>query len=335
MSDVYERLLHILKGGDDAVLVTRYGSSGITRTLRAGDARTEAAEGRLPDGEALRFEQKGGEMLLAERFRPRPRLIIFGGGHIAVPLAAMAAMLKFDVTVFDDRPSFANEARFPDAAAIVCDYFENAPQRLAVTKNDYVVIATRGHRHDQQCLRHVLNSGPPQYAGMIGSRRRAGVVRRLMREEGFAEEALQRLHSPIGLEIGAVTPEEIAVSVLAEIVREMRKSSFGHGGLCRADMDLIARLAGAEEDAALVTVLSTKGSTPREAGAKMMVFGDGRTVGTIGGGCAEADVMRDARMLIPDGGCLLKTVDMTDSAEEDGMVCGGVMKVLIEVVRTI
>jgi xanthine dehydrogenase accessory factor len=139
------------------------------------------------------------------------------------------------------------------------------------------------------------------------------------------------LHSPIGLAIGALTPEEISVSILAEIVRERRLGVHGSTGECYADYELIGLLARDDcEEAAVVTVLSADGSTPREAGAKMAVFRDGRTAGSIGGGCAEADVIRDAIDVIDTGGFRLKTIDMTDSAEEDGMVCGGRMEVLIE-----
>jgi xanthine dehydrogenase accessory factor len=158
-----------------------------------------------------------------------------------------------------------------------------------------------------------------------------------MIEEGFSQDALERLHSPVGLSIGAVTPEEIALSILAEIVQEKRKICPSAGGRPEkrlyADTEPIEWLARGENDdkkAALVTVLSTKGSTPREAGAKMAALADGTLIGSIGGGCAEADVARDAREVIRNGGWQLKTVDMTDSAEDDGMLCGGTMELLIE-----
>jgi xanthine dehydrogenase accessory factor len=243
----------------------------------------------------------------------------------------MAHLLKFKVTVFDDRPSFADRTRFPDASEVICESFERISQRLAFRGNDYVAIMTRGHRHDIECLRSVLSSEAfPLYVGMIGSRRRVALVRRQMKEEGFSSERLERLHAPIGLDIGAVGPEEIALSILAEIVREKR-GSVSQKRESHADMELLESLAGAaEERAAVVTVVATKGPTPREAGAKMAVFYDGRTVGSIGGGCAEADVARDARQIILEGGYRLRTIDMEDSAEEDGMACGGKMEVLIE-----
>jgi xanthine dehydrogenase accessory factor len=259
-------------------------------------------------------------------------MIIFGGGHIAVPLSQMASFLKFSVTIFDDRPFFANRIRFPWANNVICENFEKISQRLSFRRSDYIVIVTRGHRHDIECLRSVLSGDLPYYMGMIGSRRRVAIVRRQMVGEGFPQEHIDYLHSPIGLDIGAVTPEEIAVSILAEVILEKRRGgSVPRNRGCYADMALMEALATeSSEKVAIITVLSTEGSTPREAGAKMAVLYDGRSIGSIGGGCAEADVIRDARDIILKGGYRFKTVDMADSAEDDGMVCGGRMKVLIE-----
>jgi xanthine dehydrogenase accessory factor len=169
---------------------------------------------------------------------------------------------------------------------------------------------------------------------MIGSRRRVAIVRKEMADKGYPPEITAKLHSPIGLSIGAVTPEEISISILAEVIQEKRAAGT-YSGEGYADMDLIGWLAGQADDesaepAAVVTVISAQGSTPREAGAKMAVLSDGRLIGTIGGGCAEAEVIRDAIDVARNGGCLFKTADMTDSAEEDGMVCGGSMELLIE-----
>ena len=332
---VYQSLLRNLKNGAESVVVTRCGSGLVTRELRGTDAWRE--EWKSPHVVA---EEK--ETTIIERFMPKPRLIILGGGHIAVPLATIGSLLNFDVTVFDDRPSFANKARFPAAREVICDSFDKVMQRAAIRKCDAVAIVTRGHRHDQNCLRAILEgeiSDFPDYLGMIGSTRRVAIVRRQMEDEGFDPEIVARLHSPIGLAINAVTPEEIALSIAAEIVKERQSAYRGDF----SDMRLIERLAGLEFEieagrnaramdmnAAIVTILSTEGSTPRRAGAKMAVFRDGSIVGSIGGGCAEADVLRDARDVAANGGYIFKTVDMTGSAEEDGMACGGAMNLLIE-----
>jgi xanthine dehydrogenase accessory factor len=245
-------------------MVTRCGSGCVTRELRGADAWRE--EWESPHVVALEKETT-----IIERFMPKLRLIILGGGHIAAPLATIGSLLNFDVTVFDDRPSFADRARFPTAREVICDSFDRVMPRVAICKRDAVVIVTRGHRHDQDCLRGILNreiSDFPDYVGMIGSRRRAAIVRRQMEEEGFNPELVARLHSPIGLAINAVSPEEIALSIMAEIVKERRSAYRGDF----PDISLIERLAGleseieagkadkadkADKNAAIVTILST------------------------------------------------------------------------------
>jgi xanthine dehydrogenase accessory factor len=350
MRNIYQQLLEEGKKGDGAVLVTRIntegaegakGTEGIEKSVHSTayfhDHEYRNASSIYEKNADAAGTADGGTIM--EAFAQKQRIVVFGAGHIAVPLTEIASLLKFDVLVFDDRPSFANQARFPRAREILCDYFENAGQRIGIRKNDCVVIVTRGHTHDHQCLRMVLEGEMPRYLGMIGSRRRVGIIRGQLEEEGYGPEKLRRLHSPIGLDIGAVTPEEIALSILAEIVRENRKipvdsdasTSPGRWKNCSLDEGLVTWLAGNDrENVAVVTVLATRGSTPREAGAKMVVRPDGGILGSIGGGCAEAKVMRRAREILHSGGYCLTTLDMTDSGEEDGMACGGIMDVLIE-----
>ena len=155
--------------------------------------------------------------------RASPTLLIVGAGHIALPLASMAALLEFRVAVLDDRPAFVNAARFPDADQLIVEHFEKGLREFPIGSDTYIVLITRGHQHDVTCLLTVIDS-PAAYIGMIGSRRRiAGVFDLLEREEGISREKLSRVHSPIGLAIGAVTPAEIAVSILAEIIKVYRR----------------------------------------------------------------------------------------------------------------
>jgi xanthine dehydrogenase accessory factor len=318
--------------------VSRYDADGITKTVaRESDADAWAAVKAAGREEGpLSFSREGGAFTLIEYYAPKPRLIILGGGHIALPLSTMGALLDFQVVVFDDRPVFANAARFPEAHTVICDSFATVMERLRIRETDYVVIVTRGHQHDTLCLRGVLRGEIPYYIGMIGSGRRVAIVRRQLLEEGFPAEEIARVHAPIGLPIGAVTPQEIAISILSEVVREKRKGAGASDAqaLVSFDTDLVDWLANAEHEAdALVTVVSTQGSTPREAGARMAVSYAGGMAGSIGGGCAEANVVRDARIVIRNGGYSLNVVDLTDSAEEDGMVCGGTMTILTESLR--
>jgi len=165
---------------------------------------------------------------------------------------------------------------------------------------------------------------------MIGSRRRIAIVMKQLADAGYPKERLDAVFSPIGLRIGAVTPAEISVSILSEIIRVKRVDRTAAEGVS-CDLETAARLAEQGEAAdALITILETQGSVPRETGAKMSMSYEGSIIGTIGGGCAESGVMQDARTLIRDGGWRTMTVDMTDTAEEDGMVCGGQMTVLLE-----
>jgi xanthine dehydrogenase accessory factor len=337
-NNIYSDLFEKLSKGEESVLLTTCGPEGITKELRLGSGFGQSADSE--SGGSLAVEKNGGTAVITERFLPRPRMIVFGGGHISLPLTQIASMLAFDVTVFDDRPSFANEERFPWAANVICDGFDAIKKRIDIRSGDYAVIVTRGHKHDQDCLGTILSGTVPRYMGMIGSRRRVSIVKKEMAEEGYSPDVIAKLHSPIGLSIGAVTPEEISVAILAEVIQEKRASSeHDYRSESYADMRLIEWLAGKAKDgaspdapAAIVTVLSATGSTPREAGAKMAVMFDGRIIGTIGGGCAEAGVIRDAIDIAKGGGYAFKTIDMTDSAEEDGMVCGGAMEVLIEAI---
>ena len=152
------------------------------------------------------------------------KLIILGGGHIAKPLALMGKMLDYHVTVVDDRPAFANSSRFPTADCIICGDFTQSLQSMDITPETFIVIVTRGHRHDKLCLLQVITK-PAAYIGMIGSRRRVKTLMTDLRESGIPEKYLQKINSPIGLDIRAETPEEIAVSILSEIISVYRGGS--------------------------------------------------------------------------------------------------------------
>lgn len=273
--------------------------------------------------------------VLVEPFFPKSRLIVFGGGHISKPLTEFAARVGFSVTVIDDRPSFANTIRFPEAERVICESFEKSFELINLKKSDFVVIVTRGHRYDGLVLREVLKYDL-SYVGMIGSRRR---VRGMMDEllaEGFEKNKLDSVNSPIGLDIGAITPDEIAISIIAQLISFRNKPTVEKHGkditIPEFDIEVVEKISRETEvPRALLTILSSKGSVPRKAGAKMIAYLDGRTVGSIGGGCSEAAVITKARDIMHSKGFFIEQIDMTgDVAESEGMVCGGVMEVLIE-----
>jgi len=143
------------------------------------------------------------------------RVYVFGGGHVSAELVPLLARLGFRVTVWDDRPEFADPARFPQAAETVCAPFTDLP--LTLTPDDYAVVMTRGHQADYEVLEQILHSDA-KYLGCIGSRKKLELCRERLLAAGVTAEEYARLHAPIGLPIGAETPEEIAVSVAAELV---------------------------------------------------------------------------------------------------------------------
>lgn len=278
------------------------------------------------------------ESYLIEPYYPEPQLIIFGAGHIALPLAEFGARAGFSVVVIDDRPSFANIERFPTATKVICESFEKCFDHINIHPFTFVVIVTRGHRHDMECLRQVLKY-KTAYTGMIGSKRRVKGVMGKMLEEGFSQETLDAVNSPIGFAIGGVTPEEIAFSIIAEVISYRRFANIRiENGTNKKynwpeyDPDVIYELSKEDDSPkAIITIIDTKGSVPRKEGAKMIVWPFGKLLGSIGGGCSEGAVITNARDIIANGGYQFQRVDMTGIvAEDEGMACGGIMDVIIE-----
>ena len=144
-------------------------------------------------------------------------LLIVGAGHVGQAIASIAAIAGFSVSVLDDREAFANQERFPMADRVICGDFVDELRRYPIDAATYIVMVSRGHKQDELALREVAASAAG-YVGMIGSLRRVSTVLTHLAQEGVPREALERVHTPIGLDIGAETPEEIAVSVVAELV---------------------------------------------------------------------------------------------------------------------
>jgi xanthine dehydrogenase accessory factor len=145
-------------------------------------------------------------------------LYIFGGGHVSAQIIPLASRVGFKVEVIDDRPEFADPAKFPDAAKVHQFPFEGVLGEIPVDESSYLVIVTRGHIHDKTVLEQCLRT-KAKYIGMIGSRRKKAMIYEKLLEEGFTKSDLDRVHAPIGLDIGAETPEEIAVSIVAELIQ--------------------------------------------------------------------------------------------------------------------
>lgn len=169
----------------------------------------------------------GGQLtIFVEPIFPPTKLFLFGGGHVSLSICRMAVAAGFPTVVVDDRLAFANRERFPEADAVHAGEYEKIIPTLPINEQSYVVIVTRGHRDDMRVLRLALQT-PACYVAMIGSRRKViGVVKEL-EKEGLPPETLEKLFAPMGLDIGAVTPEEIAVSVVAEMIAHKRKAASG------------------------------------------------------------------------------------------------------------
>ena len=176
----------------------------------ATDRRSQAAEGDT--------------QVLVQLFESPARLVIVGGGHIGYALAMIGAQTGFEVAVLDDREDFANEERFAMADDVFAGDLGEGLDAMTFDAATYIVLVSRGHQQDEQALRHAVGRGAA-YVGMIGSRRRTRTVLEQLLSVGFEREALEAVHTPIGIDIGAETPEEIAVSILAEIVMERRGGS--------------------------------------------------------------------------------------------------------------
>lgn len=174
--------------------------------------------------------QPGDAEVMVQVFEAPARLIVIGGGHVGLALATIGEFVGFDITVMDDREEFASRERFPMAEHVIAGDTTEALDAMTFGSTDYIVLVSRGHKQDEDALRHSVGRGAV-YIGMIGSRRRTATVIQHLAEEGYPREALEAISTPIGLDIGAETPEEIALAILAEIVMLRRG---GDGSRMRA-----------------------------------------------------------------------------------------------------
>lgn len=262
------------------------------------------------------------------------QMVICGGGHVSMPVIKIGVMMGWDVTVLEDRPKFADNARAAGATRVICESFEVGLEEVPEGPDTYFVIVTRGHRYDQTCLEQIVKK-EHAYIGMIGSRRRVAMVKQQLIENGSNPEVLESVHTPIGLDIGAETPEEIGVAIMAEIieVKNKKKRTFGYSKEMKWAILDPEKYPGRK---VMTTIIARKGSAPQGVGVKMLVLENGICIGTIGGGCMEAEVLRKALLLLrsEENGAQICHADLTsENAEDEGMVCGGIVDVLLEVIE--
>jgi len=229
---LYQEILATLRARKPAWLITEIpsGEAGLEPSAQCLASNGAAYAGQLGGGtvEALTAGARAGrpqliahgdKSSLVESLRNEGVVYIFGAGHISRELASLTGLVGFQTVVLDDRPDFANRERFPGAdEVVVLDSFDRALAGLEINEDSYLVLVTRGHAHDKVLLRQALGT-KAGYIGMIGSRTKRDSLYDALCSEGFARDEFERVSSPIGLEIGAETPEEIAVSIVAELIR--------------------------------------------------------------------------------------------------------------------
>ena len=248
-----------------------------------------------------------------EWFCPQPRLIICGGGHVAKEVAAIAERLDFRIRIIDDRPEIITSDHFPATAEVICDSYDNLGSYLE--PGACYIVVTPNHKADYRCVSTILATDF-QYLGMIGSRRKVATTREKLLEEGFTEEQISRVFAPIGLSINAVTPGEIAVSILAQIIQEKNKTHSA---------SVEKALLESTESGMLCIITEKHGSTPRGVGSMMLVTKD-RVLGSIGGGEPEYLAIQHARTA---SGLDTREYRMNNRVANGlDMVCGGRIQVL-------
>ena len=252
-------------------------------------------------------------VIRAEWFCPQPSLIICGGGHVAKEVAAMAGRLDFRTCVIDDREDLMTRERFPTADEVICDSYENIEKYLE--PGACYVVVTPDHKADYRSVSAILST-EYSYLGMIGSKRKVAAAEEQLRKDGFSEAQIGSIFAPIGLSIGAVTPAEIAISILAQIIQEKNKTHAAS-----ADRNLLE----IKESGVLCVITEKHGSSPRGVGS-MMFVGQNTVLGSIGGGESESLAIARAREITGISTCEYRL----NNKREDGldMVCGGTIRVI-------
>lgn len=275
----------------------------------------------------------GGHRVFCDLLGEDKRIVICGGGHVSIPVVMLGVMMGCEVTVLEDRPSYADDARRAGATTVICEPFEEGLEKVSGSADTFFVIVTRGHRYDQICLEKIAQK-EHAYIGMIGSRKRTAMVKENLKEKGIDSAVLDAVYTPIGLNINAETPVEIAVAIMAEII-QVKNRQKRSGGYTKEMIQAVLEQEPDHSPKVLATIVARKGSAPRGIGTKMLILRNGKCIGTIGGGCMEANVIQKARLMVAAGmpKARICQVDMTgNDAEEEGMVCGGVISVLLELI---
>lgn len=276
---------------------------------------------QLPELPAI-FEYHG-QKVFGEKLALQKRLVIFGCGHVGTALYRLARFVDYPVTMVDDRPEFATQEHFPEAT-VICEPYEEVFTPGRFGSESCLIIVTRGHSYDAFCLEKALEE-PHAYVGMMGSANKVAYTRKTLLEKGVDSARLNSVYAPIGLSIGANTPEEIAISILAQVMQATGKQK--HVGECPSEV--FQAIENRKASGVEIIIIERTGSAPRSVGSRMFVTDDSQ-IGSVGGGPIEAKAIEKARNLLKTGGqsCIEHYGLDNKSAENIGMVCGGAVTLL-------
>ena len=293
----YEKLLEELKNGS----IKRY-------TSLEGDTLGE---------ESLNINNFKGRVL-EENLTPPVHLVLFGAGHVGKALFHLARLQDIDITVIDSRDEILKQEDFPNAELIKVDYSNMDDLKLNVY-NPYFCIFTHGHFGDKACLEWCLKQ-KTEYIGMIGSKGKVKNTFEKLLKEGYTEEQLAKVHAPIGITIGGDTPQEIAVSIMAEIIQTYSSKPN------RSVMDIELLKVLSKKEGVLCRIISKKGSAPRQIGTSMFVTKE-KVYATVGGGALEKRVIEEALNLKEN--VMLKEYILNPQGDLN-MICGGDEEILFQ-----
>lgn len=310
------------------------------------------------EGETVYYELLGG----------KKKLVVCGAGHVGLAVVRMGKLLGYHVTVIDDRTEFSLKAGEAGADKVITDVYEEGLAQVPGDQDTCFIIVTKAHNEDLLTLKAILKK-EYAYIGLMASRKKVTLLTENLREEGYSEAAIRQVHMPIGLKIGAETPEEIAVCIMGEIIQtcssgdkrfgypeEMLDILCGDKDIYNGDIDALSGDNESEQirtQVVLATVIRKVGSGPRNAGARMLVLGDGKFLGTVGGGKVEARTLKAAREMLEEafggknpagsrqsekllsaGAVRLISVELdAGSVDSPEMICGGRMDVLLEKIQ--
>lgn len=310
MNNYYENLLKVLPEGKlERRTDLKTGHEAIYRdgAFLFGDSNDKLSE---PD--------------LVESIVPEPHLVLFGCGHVGKALYDLAVLQDMRITVLDSREGLLTEQRLPKAERILGEYDELLSKEYGSFIAPYYCIFTHGHLNDEACLLYALRH-PHSYIGMIGSKKKIEHCMNVMRENGVTDEMLSKLYTPIGLPINAVTPQEIAIAIMAQIISVFRADK----NAITIDASMVQKAAS--ETGIMARIVHKEGSSPRSVGSMMFVT-ENDVIGTVGGGAVELKVIERSRQMLKKKERLLVETYSLTIKEPLSMTCGGENTILYKMV---